>query len=54
MPNPTNAAPAKLDLTGIADIHLNHPPTAQALKQIVDYINANVTPVQGNKKAPRK
>jgi hypothetical protein len=47
------AKPQLLTIPQLADIHQNHAPTANAIIAIVDYINKNVAPVQGNKKAPK-
>ncbi|MBU6231680.1 hypothetical protein KGP36_03345 [Patescibacteria group bacterium] len=46
--------PQKLSIPQLADIHLNHPPTGKAIQAILEYINANVTPVQGNRVEPKK
>jgi len=45
--------PQLLSIPQIDEIHLAHPPTGKAIQTIVDYINRNVNPVQGNKVAPR-
>ena len=52
MASTNTAKPALLAVTQIAEIHLNHPPTGKAIQAIVDYINKNVTPKQGNKIQP--
>jgi hypothetical protein len=48
------APPQLLNLPEIAGIQTTHPPIANALKKIVNYINSNVSPVQGTKIATRK
>jgi hypothetical protein len=50
--NPT--APQKLVVPQQTDIHLNNPATGKAIQTIVNYVNQNVTPVQGNKVATRR
>lgn len=42
--------PQKLTLPQLPNIHQTHPHIGKALQDIVNYINKNVTPVQGNKK----
>lgn len=37
-----------LDIPQLAEIHLNHPPTGKAIQAILEYINRNVAPVEGN------
>lgn len=43
------AKPKKLQIETLPKIHLTDPHIGKAIKQIVDYINKNVTPVQGNR-----
>jgi hypothetical protein len=50
--NPT--APQKLVLPQLADVHLTSPPVGKALQTIQEYINTNVTPVQGNRVPTRR
>lgn len=50
--NPNNQ-PELLNIPTLASIHLKDPDVGKALQTIVDYINANVTPPQGNKIATR-
>jgi len=38
-----------LHIEQITAIRTNHSPTADALQKIVNYINSNLTPKQGNK-----
>lgn len=52
MANSGKSKPSQLSIPQIADIHLNHPPTGKALDTIIEYINKNLPPVQGNKVAP--
>lgn len=46
--------PQLLNIPQLASIHQFHPETGKAIQAIVEYVNSNVTPVQGNKVAPRK
>jgi len=41
--------PRNLDLPTLNKIHLQNPEIGKALQKILEYINKNVTPVQGNK-----
>ena len=52
-PNTKLEKPQLLQIPQLADIHHNHPPTGKAIQQIVDYINRNINPIQGNKVAPK-
>lgn len=49
----TNIAPQLLTLPSISKIHLSDPEIGKALQDIVDYINANITPTQGDKQPVR-
>lgn len=47
------SAPQKLSLPQLTGIHQTHPEIGKSLQAILDYINTNVDPKQGNKVAPR-
>lgn len=46
--------PKLLSIPQLADIHQNHPPTGKAIQAILEYLNKNLVPLQGNAVAPRK
>lgn len=48
-----NAPPKLLSIPELAGIHVSHPPIGKAIQAILDYVNKNVTPPQGNKIAKR-
>jgi len=49
MVNTGKGAPQQLSIPQLAEIHLNHPPTGKAIQAILEYINKNLPPIQGNK-----
>jgi hypothetical protein len=53
MAQTTNSKQVLLHVEQMQSIRTNHPPTADALEKIIDYINKNVAPVQGNKVSPK-
>jgi hypothetical protein len=46
--------PQVLTLPHLASIHAEHPAIGKTLQQILEYINKNVVPIQGNLVAPAK
>jgi len=53
MATTTNSKQVLLHIEQITAIRTNHSPTADAITQIVNYINAHVTPKQGTKVQPK-
>lgn len=53
MANSGKAKPQLLSIPQLNAIRANHPPTADAIRTILEYLNANLSPVQGNKVAPK-
>lgn len=53
MANTGKSKPQLLQIPQLAEIHLNHPPTGKAIQTILEYINKNVTPAQGNRIEPK-
>ena len=51
MANAPQAKPQLLSLTSMGKIRKDNPEIAKNLDAILDYINKNVTPIQGNKVA---
>jgi len=49
----TNSKQVLLHVEQITSIRASHAPTADAIQRIVDYINKNVIPIQGNKVQPK-
>lgn len=47
------AKPQALSIPQLAIIHQKHPEVGKAIQTILEYINKNVTPVQGTKVAPK-
>lgn len=43
--------PKNLTVSTLAKIHVLHPEVGKALKEIIEYINRNVAPKQGNKQS---
>lgn len=42
--------PQKLNLPELANIHITHPAIGKTIQQMLEYINKNVNPLQGNKR----
>jgi hypothetical protein len=53
MATKTNSKQVLLNVQEIIAIRTLHPPTANAIQKIVDYINQHVVPQQGNKVQPK-
>ena len=53
MATETNSKQVLLNVKQITSIRSNHPPTADAIVAIVNYINKNVIPIQGNRVQPK-
>ena len=51
MANTGKASPQLLSIPQIAAIHQFHPETGKALQTILEYINKNLIPKQGNRVA---
>lgn len=49
MASNTAKSPKLLSIPQLGGIHQSHPPIGKALQTMLDYINKNVTPKQGNK-----
>lgn len=45
------AKPKLLEIPSLPKIHQTHPEVGQAIKIMVEYINKNVTPIQGNRRS---
>jgi hypothetical protein len=48
-----NSKQVLLHVEQITSIRTNHAPTADAIQQIVNYINKHVVPAQGNRVQPK-
>lgn len=51
--NTGKAKPQLLSIPQLASIHHNHPETGKAIQTIMEYINRNVVPIQGDKVQPK-
>lgn len=49
-----NTKPQKLAIPQLTGIHQSHPEVGKAIQTIMEYINLNVNPVQGNKVTPKR
>lgn len=43
--------PRNLQISTLPKIHKMHPEIGKALREMIDYINRNLTPKQGNKQS---
>lgn len=53
MATTTNSKQVLLHVEQITAIRTLHPPTADAIQKIVDYINKNIVPPQGTRVQPK-